>query len=69
MQSDEKGLVLSFYDGFQPKPQVSRPNDLPETLLGSLSLTSSSPRPQEPERLRISDPWSDYALDNQAERS
>lgn len=52
---------LPPYDGFQPKPTVSDPNELPDMLMGS------SPPPQtpnEPNPPKISDPWNNYTLDN-----
>ena len=67
-QMDTKGLDLSLHDGFQPRPKASNPDDLPETLLGSLPPTTTSPRSRKPSLPRISDPWSDYIPDGRAER-
>lgn len=68
-QLNGKGLDLSSYDGFQPKPKISRPNDLPETLLGSFPLVASPPRPRKPSLPQISDPWSNYTPDNRVQLS
>ena len=67
-QMDHKELDLSPYDGFQPRPKASNPDDLPETLLGSLPPTAASPRSRKPSLPRISDPWSDYIPDGRAEQ-
>lgn len=53
----DNGLDLPSYDGFQPKPKVSRPNDLPDTLMGSFPFVPSPPIPPESSPLKISDPW------------
>ena len=66
-QLNAKGLDLSSYDGFQPKPRVSRPDDLPETLLGPFSLVPSPPRPRKPSLPQISDPWNNYTPDDRTE--
>ena len=66
-QLNDKGLDLFSYDGFQPKPKVFHPDGLPDTLLGAFPPVASSPHLRKPSLPRISDPWSNYTPDNQAE--
>lgn len=66
-QMDNKALDLSPHDGFQPRPKVSNPDDLPETL-GSFPPVATSPRSRKPSLPRISDPWSNYVPDDRAEQ-
>ena len=57
------GLELPSYDGFQPRPRVSDPDDLPNSLLGPSPSVASLPQPPKPRLPRISDPWSNYTPD------
>ncbi|KAF9780036.1 hypothetical protein BJ322DRAFT_1084282 [Thelephora terrestris] len=68
-QSNRGGLDLYSYDGFQPRPRVSPPSGLPDTLMGPLPSVASPPPPPDPILPTISDPWNDYVPDDRTDLS